>query len=199
MITSQVDFDDDIIALLSEITEFKSAETSSHVTRIKEYSYILSQLYGLFEEEAKVIAKMSLLHDIGKICTPDTILNKPGKLSEDEFEAMKLHTLNGEMLLKKAFKSNPKMGNIATEIALEIPIHARIVALVDVFDALMNKRVYKDAWELDDALSFIEQNSGVKFEPKLVKLLLLNIDCFLNILAKYSNEEDVGHCKILKT
>ena len=213
----QVDFDDDIIALLSEITEFKSSETSSHVTRIKEYSYILSKLYGLFEEEAKVIAKMSLLHDIGKICTPDTILNKPSKLSEDEFEAMKLHTLNGEMLLKKAFRSHPKMGNIATEIALyhhenwdgsgyphgvsgkEIPIHARIVALVDVFDALMNKRVYKDAWELDDALSFIEQNSGVKFEPKLVKLLLLNVDCFLNILAKYSNEEDVGHCKILKT
>ena len=210
-----VDFDEDIIALLSEITEFKSAETTSHVTRIKEYTYILAKLYGLFEEESLVIAKMALLHDIGKICTLDSILNKPSKLSEDEFESMKLHTLNGERLLKKAFQSHPKMGTIATEIALshhenwdgsgyphgisakEIPIHARIVALVDVFDALMNKRVYKEAWELDDVLKFIEDNSGIKFEPKLVKLFILNINCFLNVLSKYSNDDEVGYCKLL--
>jgi len=211
----QVEFDDDIIALLSEITEFKSAETSSHVSRIKEYTYTLAKLYGLFEEEAKVIAKMSLLHDIGKICTPENILSKPGKLTDTEFELMKNHTTDGKKLLEKAFKSHPKMGNIATEIALyhhenwdgsgyptgisgkDIPIHARIVAIVDVFDALMTKRVYKDAWDVDDVLKFLEDNSGIKFEPKLVKLLLLNTECFLEVLAKYANESDeVSHCKV---
>jgi len=211
----KVDFDDDIIALLSEITEFKSSETSSHVIRIKEYTYVLGKLYGLFEEEAKVIAKMALLHDIGKICTPENILSKNTKLTESEFEIMKMHTIDGEKLLKKAFKSHPKMGNIATEIALhhhenwdgsgyprglsgkDIPIHARIVAIVDVFDALMNKRVYKDAWVLDDVLKFIEENSGIKFEPKLVKLLLLNVESFMNILNTYSGENDIaGYCKV---
>jgi len=211
----QVDFDDDIIALLSEITEFKSAETSSHVTRIKEYTFILAKLYGLFNEEAKVIAKMSLLHDIGKICTPEDILSKPAKLTDSEFETMKLHTTDGERLLKKAFKSHPKMGNIATEIALyhhenwdgsgypsglsgkDIPVHARLVAIVDVFDALMNKRVYKTAWDIDDVLKFLEDNSGIKFEPKLVKLLLLNVECFINVLNKYSgDDEDVGTCRV---
>ncbi len=211
----QVDFDDDIIALLSEITEFKSAETSSHVNRIKEYSYILAKLYGLFDDEAKVIAKMSLLHDIGKVCISDDILCKPAKLTDAEFEIMKSHTTEGEKLLAKAFKSHPKMGTVAIEIAKyhhenwdgtgypqelsgqDIPIHARIVALVDVFDALMNKRVYKEAWELDEVLKFIEDNSGTKFEPKLVKLFLLNVDCFLNILAKYSNDDESRTCKIL--
>ncbi len=212
----QTDFDDDIIALLSEITEFKSAETSSHVVRIKEYTYILAKLYGMFEEEARVVSKMSLLHDIGKVSTPDNILCKAGKLTDDEFEIMKEHTVNGEKLIKRAFKSNPKMGTIASEIVLyhhenwdgtgypeglsgvDIPIHARIVALVDVFDALMNKRVYKNAWELEDVLKFIEDQSAIKFEPKLVKLLMLNIDCFLNVLSKYAEDENEDkYCKIL--
>lgn len=212
----QNDFDDDIIALLSEITEFKSAETNSHVMRIKEYTYILAKLYGLFEEEAKVISKMSLLHDIGKISTPDSILCKPGKLTQEEFNTMKEHTINGERLLKSAFKSNPKMGTIATEIALyhhenwdgtgypyglsgmDIPIHARIVALVDVFDALINKRVYKDSWDLEEVLKFLEDNSGIKFEPKLIKLFILNIECFLNILSKYaSDDSEFGYCKVV--
>ncbi len=91
----RIDFDDDIIALLSEITEFKSSETGAHVKRISEYSYLLAKLYGIYEEEAKIISKMSILHDIGKVIIPDHILSKPSKLTQSEFEIMKQHTTYG--------------------------------------------------------------------------------------------------------
>jgi putative two-component system response regulator len=198
-----VDFDDDIITLLCELTEFKCFETSLHVKRIKMYTYELAKLYGIFEDEAKVISKMALLHDIGKILTPDYILAKPSKLTYEEHEIIKRHTILGGELLKKAFKHDSKMGKSAEDIAtyhhenwdgsgypegrkgFEIPIAARIVAIVDVFDALMHNRVYKKAWGLEETLAEIEKNNEIKFEPKLVKLFLLNIDIFLKIIDKY--------------
>ena len=210
----QSSFDADIINLLSEITEFKSAETSSHVRRISDYTYLLSKLYGMFDEEAKMVAKMATLHDIGKVTVSDNILCKPGKLTKDEYKAMQEHTTNGSKLLLKAFNSAPKAGKVAQEIALyhhekwdgsgypsglsgdEIPIHARIVGLVDVFDALMNKRVYKEAWDIEDVLKLIEENSGVHFEPKLVKLFLLNINCFINVINKYGEDAEDEYCKV---
>ena len=209
----QSNFDEDIISLLSEITEFKSAETSSHVKRIKEYTYLLSKLYGMFEEEAQMTAKMSILHDIGKITIADNVLCKEGKLTDDEYEDMKYHSRNGAQLLDNAFGKDKNTAKIAKEIALwhhekwdgsgypdsleglDIPIHARIVGLVDVFDALVTKRVYKDAWDLDDVLKYIEDESGKHFEPKLVKLFLLNINCFTNVMNKY-NDDKFGYCKI---
>ena len=210
----QSSFDQDVIALLSEITEFKSAETSSHIKRISEYTYLLAKLSGMFEEEAKMIAKMSILHDIGKITIPDAILCKPGKLTDDEFETMKEHTKNGKKLLINGFKSDPKVSRVAAEIAMshhekwdgsgypegligeEIPIHARIVALVDVFDALMNKRVYKEPWTLDDVLKYIADKSKTHFDPKLVDLFLKNIECFTHVIDKYSDGPKENHCKI---
>lgn len=210
----QNNFDDDIINLLSDITEFRSAETGSHVKRISEYSYILSNLYGMFEEEARLVGKMSTLHDIGKVTIQDKILCKQGKLDKTEFEEMKKHASNGASLLERAFSTDKKAGKIAIEIAQshhekwdgsgyphnlkgeDIPIHARIVALVDVFDALMCKRVYKEAWKLDDVIKLIQDQSGIHFDPKLVRLLLKNIDCFMNVLDKYG--EDINPPKFCK-
>lgn len=211
----QSSFDTDIIKLLSEITEFKSAETSSHVKRISEYTYILSRLYGMFEEEARMVAKMSILHDIGKITISDDILCKPGKLTENEFETMKEHTTNGQKLLIQGFHSDPKVSIIAQEIALyhhekwdgtgypkglkgeETPIHARVVALVDVFDALMNKRVYKEAWGISDVTQFLQENSGTHFDPKLVALFIKNISCFEAVLFKYKDTDETAQaCRI---
>lgn len=212
----ETDFNDDIIALLSEVTEFRHSETSSHVLRIKEYTYILAKLYGVFEDESKIISKMALLHDMGKISTPDYILCKEDKLTESEFEIMKEHTINGKKLIERAFRRNPKMGTIAQDIALyhhenwdgsgypeglaekNIPIHARIVSLVDVFDALMHKRVYKDAWELEDVLKYLKEQSGVKFDPKLVKLFMLNIDSFLDVVSRYKDSTShLDYCEAL--
>ncbi len=206
-------FDDDIINLLSDVTEFKSAETGSHVKRISEYSYIMAKLCGMFEEEAKVVGKMATLHDIGKVTILDSILCKPGKLTQEEFEEMKNHTVNGKKLLEKAFNSDPKVGQIAQDIALyhhekwdgsgyphglegeDIPLVARIVALVDVFDALMNKRVYKEAWDVANVMKYIEENSGTQFEPRLVKLFVKHSECFLNVLRKYgADSTENGYC-----
>ena len=209
-------FDDDIINLLADITEFRNAETGSHVKRISEYSYVLAKLSGMFEEEAHLIAKLAVLHDIGKVTIHDSILCKPAKLSSDEFEIMKNHTVNGGELLEKAFLSDAKVGQIAVDIALyhhekwdgtgypkglkeeEIPMSARIVGLVDVFDALMNKRVYKDEWALEDVLKFIQEQSKIHFDPRLVKLFIKHIDCFLNVLEKFGtdNVSDFRFCKI---
>ena len=213
----RVQFDQDIINLLSEITEFKSLETNSHVKRISEYSFILAKLYGMFEEEAKVIGKMATLHDIGKIIVPDTILRKPAKLTSEEFEEVKKHTVVGKELLAKAFSNDIKVGETAMNIAMyhherwdgtgypeglladEIPIAARIVALVDVFDALVNEKVYKKAWEVKDVLSYIEEHAGTQFDPKLVRIFLKNIECFMNVLRKYGFDDSKdGFCQLNK-
>ncbi len=214
----QHNFDDDIINLLSDVTEFRSAETGSHVKRISEYSYVLAKLSGMFEEEARLIGKLATLHDIGKVTIKDAILCKPGKLTREEFETMKTHTTCGAKLLERGFISDPKVGNIAKEIALyhhekwdgsgypeglegeEIPKHARIVAIVDVFDALMNKRVYKESWPTEKTLNFLEENASIHFDPKLTKIFLKHIDCFINILHKYgSDTEEQRFCKIQAT
>ena len=211
----QNDFDDDIINLLADMTEFRSAETGSHVKRIQGYSYILAKLSGMFEEEAKLIGKLSTLHDIGKVTVEDKILCKPAKLTDDEFTMMQKHTTVGGKLLEKAFLSDANVGKIAKDIALyhhekwdgsgypeglkaeEIPIHARIVGLADVFDALMNKRVYKESWELPKVLQFIEDNAKTHFDPRLVKLFIKNIDCFVNVLQKFgTDEQEAKYCKI---
>ena len=211
----QTHFDDDIINLLADITEFRSAETSSHVKRISECSYILAKLSGMFEEEAKLIGKLSILHDIGKVTIQDSILCKPARLTQDEYIMMQKHTVNGEVLLKRAFSSDPKVCRIATEIAKyhhekwdgsgypsgikgeDIPVHARIVGIVDVFDALMNKRVYKEEWTTEDTLEFMKSQSKIHFDPKLITLFLKNIDCFMNVLKKYGKDTgDVGFCKL---
>jgi len=205
--TIKITFDDDIIELLSEITEFKSAETGLHVKRIQRYSFIMSKLLGIDDSEAEMIAKMSLLHDIGKVTIPDKILSKPGKLTPEEYKCMQEHSSNGYILVKKAFSSDIKLGQVAMDITHyhhekydgsgyptglkgeDIPLAARIVCLVDIFDALSNRRVYKDAWSNEDVIEYIKEERGKFFDPKLVDLMLENISCFEEILVKYGDSE----------
>ncbi len=200
-------FEYDIINILCEVTEYKSAETGWHVRRIKEFTTLLSQLNGTYVQEAEVIGKMAALHDIGKIAIPDAILGKPAKLTAEEFNVIKTHTSHGKHILEEAFKSDLKTGQIAIEIAYshherfdgegypqglsgsKIPINARIVALVDCFDALAHERVYKEAWEIGDVIEHIKSESGKAFDPSLVRLFLKNIDKFMEILYKYSSDK----------
>lgn len=202
----QTSFDENIIRLLLDMIEFKSTETDSHVKRIGEYSYLLAKLSGMFEEEAKLLEKLSILHDIGKVSTPDNILFKPGKLTKDEFEIIKTHVTDGYKLMEHAFGSDKKLAQIAKEIALYhhekwdgsgypeglqgsmIPIHARIVAIADVFDALINERVYKEAWDLERVEEYFKENSSIAFDPRLTKLFLDNIERFIEIFHKYSEK-----------
>jgi HD-GYP domain-containing protein (c-di-GMP phosphodiesterase class II) len=132
-----------------------------------------------------------MLHDIGKIGIPDAILNKPTKLEDNEWEVMKQHTIIGYKILSTV--DNP-LFKMASNIALyhhenwdgsgypkglkgeEIPLEARIVALVDVYDALSTDRVYRKAWSEEKVLKYIKELNGKKFDPNIVEIFLNNYD-----------------------
>ena len=192
----------ELIYTMGEVAEKKSSETGHHVKRVAHYSELLAMLYGLNQNEAKRLKLASPMHDIGKIGIPDHILNKPGKLTDDEFEVMKEHALFGHEMLNKSNRPIIQAASIVAHqhherydgrgypLGLkgsEIHIYGRITALVDVFDALSSKRVYKKAWELYEILEYISEEKGKHFDPELVDLFLENLDMFLEIKKKYSS------------
>ena len=190
----------DVIFTLGSIAESRSNETANHVKRVAEYSYILARKYGLDEKEAQLLKIASPMHDIGKVGIPDSILNKPGKLTEDEFHIMKSHAEIGYEMLKN---SNREILKAAAIVSYEhhekwngagyprrlkgddIHIYGRITAIADVFDALGSARCYKEAWPLKKVLELIKNESGQHFDPKLVDLMLDNLDDFLLIRDNY--------------
>ncbi|MFD0697002.1 DUF3369 domain-containing protein [Paenibacillus sp. GCM10027628] len=193
----------EIIYTMGEITETRSQETGHHVKRVAEYSRLLAIKYGLSEQEAEVVRLASPMHDVGKVGIPDAILNKPGKLTEDEFDIMKTHSNLGYEMLKH---SNKQVLNAAAIIAQqhhekydgtgypqglkgeEIHIYGRITALADVFDALCSDRVYKKAWELDRVLELLETERGRHFDPAIVDLFMANLDEFIAIKDSYKEQ-----------
>lgn len=195
-----VDTQKELIFTLGEVVESRSHALGNHVKRVASYAYLLAKLYGLAPEKVNLLKLAAPMHDVGKIGIPDAILYKPAKLTKDEFEIIKSHSKIGHSILKS---SNRKILEIASLIALEhherwdgygypsglkgenISIYARITGLVDIFDALLHKRVYKDKWEIGKTLEFIREQSGRRFEPKLVEIFLKNIDQFIAIKEKY--------------
>ena len=202
----KIEFDNNIISLLSKIIELKTSESPKHFKRIVEYSYLLAKLSGIDEDEAKIISEMSALHDIGKAYISNDILFKEASLTFEEFREIKTHTTKGRELLEIAFDSNKMHGQIAMDIVEfhherydgkgypnglygdEIPFAARIVAIVDVFDALVNNLVYKEALNIDESVQYIKDNASKQFDPDLVKIFVENINQFKEILD--SNTED---------
>ncbi|GAK57815.1 two-component response receiver and regulator protein [Candidatus Vecturithrix granuli] len=193
------------IYTLGEAVESRSEEAGFHVKRVGDFCYLLAQKYGLDQETAKLIRMAAPMHDVGKIGIPDAILNKPGKLTPEEFEIIKTHTTIGYDILKG---SKQKILTTAAIIALEhherwdgfgyptglkgeqINILARITKVADVFDALSCKRVYKDAWELNQVLELFREDRGSHFEPTLVSLLLNNLNDFLEVSHIHYNEKN---------
>ncbi|MEA1953921.1 MAG: response regulator [Campylobacterota bacterium] len=207
-ITKEIKFNEDIISTQSEVLstlgelgEYRSKETGDHVKRVALFSELLARLYECSDEEVSLLKMASPMHDIGKIIISDAILLKPDKLTKDEFDIMKNHTKYGWDIFKK---SKNQILKVAAIIAHEhhekwdgtgyprglkgedIHIYGRITSLVDVFDALMHKRCYKEAWRLDEAMSYIKLESGKSFDPSLVDLFCDNIDEFLEIKAQYN-------------
>jgi HD-GYP domain-containing protein (c-di-GMP phosphodiesterase class II) len=192
----------EIIFTLGTACEFRSKETGNHVKRVAEYSMILALEYGLEIEEVERIKQSSPMHDIGKIAIPDAILNKPGKLTPEEFDIMKTHAQIGYDML---CVSKRKLINTAAIIAGEhhekwdgtgypkgksgedIHISGRITALADVFDALGSDRCYKKAWELDKILELFKEQKGKHFDPKLVDIFFANLDAFIYIRDQYKD------------
>lgn len=177
--------------LLATIGEFRDQETSNHTTRVGDWSAKLALRLGCDLRQVRLIAQAAKLHDIGKIAVSDTILLKPGKLTTEEFTEMKTHTTRGARMLERGTSD---VLRCARCIALShherwdgrgyphgiagesIPLEARIVSVVDVFDALTSDRPYKQAWTVEAALAGLEANAGTQFDPAVVQ-------AFLKVLA----------------
>lgn len=192
----------EIIFTIGEIGESRSRETGNHVKRVAEYSHIIALGLGLSSEEAELLKIASPMHDIGKVAIPDEILKKPGRLTEEQFDLMKSHTLIGYRLLKNsarpilktaaliAHQHHEKWNGQGYPLGLrgeQIHIYARITAIADVFDALGSDRVYKKAWELERILELFEQERGRHFDPKVVDVFMEQLPQLLQIRDLYSD------------
>lgn len=202
-ISDSVKLNDDIIEtqkeliyVMGEVVENRSQETGLHIKRVAQMSELLAEKYGLSSEHAQMIKIASPMHDIGKVGIPDEILHKPGKLTAEEFEAMQEHADLGYKMLNKLDRP---LINMAATIAHQhhehyngkgyplglagekIAIEARIVGLIDVFDALGSERSYKKAWTDEQIIEYLLANKGVQFDPELVDLFLENIEQILGI------------------
>ncbi len=179
------------LRVLGKTAEYKDPETASHVARVAHYSRMLAREYGLSEEDQDIIFYAAPFHDLGKVGIEDKLLLKPGKLDKDEFEVMKTHAQIGYEILKDSQSEYLKAGAIIAithhekfdgsgypnKISGEaIHIYGRIVAVVDVFDALTSHRPYKKAWSFDDALNLLREEKGKHFDPKIIELFEKNID-----------------------
>lgn len=190
----------EIVGILSDIMESDSAETFCHVQRVAEISRALGMLEGtLASEDVKMLYLAAPLHDVGKILVDNAILHKNGKLDVSEFDIIKKHPTYGVKILKKSEKKLIKTARIIAYEhhenwdgtgyprglkGEEIHIFGRIVAIADVLDALINNRSYKDAWSFEQAVSFILENSGKKFDPRLVNIFRDNLEVFKEIMEK---------------
>jgi putative two-component system response regulator len=203
------------IFAMAKLAESRDPETGAHLERVRSYSRVLAQhLAGIDRfsaeitpEYARLIYQTSPLHDIGKVGVPDSVLLKPGRLSDREFEIMKCHTTLGAQTLDAALRQFPevKFLQMGRDIAAshherldgsgypcglkgdQIPLCARIVALADVYDALTSKRVYKAAFAHDVAKSIIVADSGTHFEPAVVEAFLANEGRFESIRQKLAD------------
>lgn len=190
----------DVIKKLGIAVEYKDRGTGMHVARMGEYCYNIARAYGLNEQESKLIANASPMHDIGKIGIPDNIILKPGKLDEREWEIMKEHCLIGaniigeqhNKLMKAAYiislQHHEKWDGLGYPYGLkgeEISIYARIVAIADVFDALISNRPYKKAWPLDRAINYIVEESGGQFDPEVISSFKNTLSEIHRISKKY--------------
>ncbi|MEV9500132.1 response regulator [Aliarcobacter butzleri] len=192
----------EIIYKMGEIAESRSNETGNHVKRVAEYSKLLALLYGLDEKESDILFTASPMHDIGKVGVPDSILNKAGKLDENEYKMMKKHCVIGYNILKNskreilkaaaivAMQHHEKWDGSGYPRGLkeeEIHIYGRITAVADVFDALGSDRCYKKAWENEKIFELFRNEKAKHFDPKLVDLFFDNIDKFIEIKNKYKD------------
>jgi len=193
----------EVLIKMGEIGELRSKETGNHVKRVAKYCRVLAELAGLEEHECDVLMNASPMHDIGKVAIDDSILKKPSKLDDDERRIMQEHTTLGYNMFKNSEEEILKAAAIVAHQhhekfdgtgypqqlkANEIHIYGRIIAIVDVFDALASDRVYKKAWDLGKIIAFFKEERGKHFDPYLVDDFLLHFDDFLEIKQKYIDE-----------
>jgi CHASE1-domain containing sensor protein len=192
---------------LISAAQWSDEETGMHIRRTGLLSEVLARAASWYGDDLEVVRQAAPLHDIGKIGIPDAILRKPGKLTHEEFEVMKTHTRIGADILAG---SNAPMLQMAREIALNhherwdgkgyprglagkaIPESARIVAIVDVYDALTHDRVYRPALPENEVLAIMQQGAGTQFDPLLMTLFFLHLSEIRRIAKEYPDESRGG-------
>ncbi len=189
---------------LGRAAEFKDNETGMHVKRMSHYCYILARSMGFNEQDAETLRDAAPMHDVGKIGIPDRVLLKPGKLDAEEWQIMQRHVEYGVEILGQ-FNDSTLM-KVAIDIAQnhhekwnglgyprgiagqEIPLSARIAAVADVFDALTSERPYKAAWDIERAVSLLQEEKGQHFDPDVVDHFAKNIEAILTIKERFKDE-----------
>ena len=189
------------LSRLARAIEYRDTGTSAYLERMAHIAGMVAEAIGLPDEQVRVIELAAPLHDIGKIAIPDSLLMKPGPLDEHERKRMQEHPQIGYQLLQD---SQNRFIQVGAKIALhhherydgsgypqglagdEIPIEARVVTVADVFDALISPRPYKPAWSIEDALNYIEGQSGRLLDPACVRALLDNVPRLRQICERYS-------------
>lgn len=205
---------EDIIDVLGSIVEGRSLESGEHVKRVKGFTRILAEKlmklypeYGLTQHDVDIIVSASAMHDIGKIAIPDSILLKPGKLTFEEFQCMKTHTTKGCEILDQINNIwDEEYGKTSYDICRhhherfdgrgypdglagdDIPISAQIVSIADVYDALVSKRCYKDAFAKDEAYNMILNGECGTFSPKLLECFRVSKSEFEELADRYKED-----------
>lgn len=190
----------ELLLILGDAIEQRSKETGAHVRRVALMCEMMALRIGMSHEYAETLRYASPLHDVGKIGIPESILHKPGRLDPDEWEVMKTHTTIGYELLKNSNQIIAKMGARIAHTHHEhwdgkgypqglageaIPLEGRIVAIIDVIDALGSARSYKRPWNEADIRTYIRERRGLQFDPQLVDTALELFDSFKIIRRKY--------------
>ncbi|MDQ1919655.1 HD domain-containing phosphohydrolase [Massilia pseudoviolaceinigra] len=188
------------ILLLCRASEYRDPETGAHIQRMAHYSCLIAAELGLSNQEQECILNAAPMHDIGKVGTPDHILLKPGRLTPDEMDIMRLHAAIGYNILKASEAGMLQLAAVIAHTHPErfdgqgypnglageaIPLAGRIVAVADVFDALTSVRPYKQAWTLDAARAYLLDNSGSHFDPRCVDALMRRWPAVLEIRARF--------------
>jgi putative two-component system response regulator len=190
--------EEELIRRLALAAERRDSTTGHHIERMAQYSLIVAQALGMTPRDCEQLMKAAPMHDIGKVGVPDAILNKPGRLTPEEMDQMRLHTVYGYEILSG---STSKLIQLAADIALShherydgtgyprqlvgeaIPMAARVVSVADVFDALTSVRSYKRAWSPDEALYYLAQERGGQFDAACVDAFLSRRDLILSLVA----------------
>ncbi len=197
----------EVVQSLAQIAENKSEETGEHLERVSSYMFVLAKGFGLPEKEAYNVSVAAMLHDIGKLGIDEKILSKPGKLTPEEFEEVKKHVTYGKELLENSPSEIMKIAAIIAEQHHEhwngkgylglkkeqIHLYSRMMAVVDVFDALTSKRSYKDSWSADDALAEIIRCSGEQFDPQVVFVFKENFDQIYELFSAFTKKNGKEH------
>ena len=200
----QIQMGNETILSIARTVDAKDTNTSKHSFRVSEYSVAIARKLGYSEEKCENLRQMALLHDIGKIGIPDAILNKPGKLTDEEYEIMKSHVIKGGEILKDftmidsvdvgALYHHEKYDGTGYCQGLkgeEIPLDARIIGIADAFDAMTANRVYRNQLDIDVVIAELKRFSGIQFDPALVDILLSLIeDGTIDVTSLYEKSRE---------